>query len=287
MGAISITIFLACLIFALSMTSFFPLGGLISNILFVAAAVGLAVFVMDILRKKDAAFVPIKVFRDRNSIVFAVCNFLSNFSIMSLIAFLPAYIRAGLSQDPVVQFIGTGLASLLPSTLSALLGLVLGAIFGRMIAKSGNARTVLTIGTITRIVVYTCFLLLFLGVFGTVSYIFICVLMFVLGVALIVNNVSYSAGPQIQIAPEMRVQSNSIIQLGQNLGSGVAVPIYTLCIAFATAPFIAEGIDPQIASALGVVASLPTMIIIGLVAIVILFFAALLLKPLPKSESAE
>jgi MFS family permease len=287
LGAISITVFLACLIFVLSMTSFFPLGGLVSNVLFLIAGVGLAGFIVDIVLKKDGAFVPIKVFKDRNSVVFAICNFLSNFSVMSLIAFLPSYIRAGLSQDPIVQVIGTGLASLLPSAASAILGLFLGAVFGRMIAKSGNARTVLTLGTVARVVVYIGFLLLFLGFFGPVNYIFICVLMFILGVALIVNNVSYSAGPQIQIAPQMRVQSNSIIQLGQNLGSGVAVPIYTMCIAFATAPLIAQGLDPQVASAMGVVNSLPTMIIIGLVAIVILLFVGLLLKPLPKDESPE
>jgi MFS family permease len=286
-GAISITVFLACLVFVLSMTSFFPLGGLVSNILFVVAAIGLVGFIVDILNKKDAAFVPLKVFKDRNSVIFAVCNFLSLFSVMSLMAFLPSYIRAGMGQDPIVQAIGTGLASLLPTTFGAILGLFLGVVFGRMIAKSGTARTVLTIGTVARIVVHTGFLLLFLGFFGQVNYIYICVLMFILGLASIVNNVSYSAGPQIQIDPQMRVQSNSIIQLGQNLGSGVAVPIYTMCIAFATAPLIAEGLDPQVASAMGVVNSMSTMIIIGLVAIVILFFVALLLKPLSKGESPE
>jgi MFS family permease len=285
LGAAAMTVFLACLIIALSMTSFFPLGGMISNVLFALAAVGLIVFILDIVRKKTAAFVPSSVFSDRNSLVFSLCNFLSNFSVMAVIAFLPAYIRAGMSADPIVTTIGVSLASLLPTTLSAILGLILGAIFGRMIAKSGNARLVLTFGSTIRLLVYIGLLLLVNGVFGTPSYLGICILMFVLGVSVIQNSVTYSAGPQIQIRPELRMQSNSIIQLGQNLGAGLAVPIFTMVIAMSTVPLL-EQYDQQVASALGLVAAMPIMLMISLVAIVILLAMGLLLKPLPKEESA-
>jgi MFS family permease len=286
-GAAAMTVFLACLIIALSMTSFFPLGGLISNVLFALAAICLIIFVLDIKRKKATAFVPSTVFSDRNSLVFSICNFLANFSVMSIIAFLPAYIRAGMSADPIVSTIGVSLASLLPTTLMAILGLILGAIFGRMIAKAGNARLVLTIGTVVRLIVYIGLLMIVGGVFGTASYLGICVLLFVLGVAVIQNSVTYSAGPQIQIRPELRMQSNSIIQLGQNLGAGVAVPVYTLIIALSTGSLIAGGMDTQVASALGLVNALPIMLVIGLVAVVILLFVGLLLKPLPKQEAPQ
>jgi hypothetical protein len=285
-GAAAMILFLGCLIVALSMTSYFPLGSLVSNVLFIAAAVSLIIFIMIIQKKKGSAFVPSTVFADRNSVVFSVCNFMSNFSVMSLIAFLPAYIRAAMGSDPVVAAIGTSLASLLPTTFSAALGLILGAVFGKMIAKSGNARTVLTIGTVSRIVVHLGFLLFFLGAFGARSYIVICVLMFILGVALIQNNVTYSAGPQIQIRPELRVQSNSIIQLGQNLGSGVGVAVFTLTISLSTASLIAGGMDPQAAGAAGVVAAMPVMTAISLVAVAVLLFAGWMLEPLPRQENS-
>jgi hypothetical protein len=280
-GALLVSVFLACLIVALSMTSFFPLGSTVSNILFTVAAVCLVGFVVDIAKKKDAAFVPVKVFRDRNSVVFSVCNFLASFSVMSVTVFIPAFIRASMTQDPIVMAIGISLASLLPQALQAVIGLALGAVLGKAIAKSGNARGVLTLGTIVRLLVYVGLLLTLWGVFGPANYIVICVFAFLLGIAIIQQSVTYSAGPQLQIGQDLRVQSNSIIQLGQNLGAGVAVPVYTMCIAFATAPFVQQGVDQQAASAMGIVNALPVMLIIGIVAIVVLLFVGLMLRPLP------
>jgi MFS family permease len=265
-GAACMAVFLACLIFALSMTSYFPLGSFVSNLLFIVAAISLIAFIADTVMKKDDAFVPAKVFKDRNAVIFATCNFLSLFSVMVVIAFLPSFIRGSMIEDPIVQTIGISMASLLPASASAILGLFLGPVFGKMIASTGNARTVLAIGTICRFIAFVGLLMNFLGVFGSVNYILILVFMFILGVANIQNNVTYSAGPQIQIAKDKRVQANSIVQLGQNLGGGAAVPVYTMVIVFS----------------MGVSNAMPTMMIMGLVAIVILFFVGLLLKPLPK-----
>ena len=50
------------------------------------------------------------------------------------------------------------------------------------------------------------------------------------GIYNIFNTVSFSAGPQIMISGELRVQGNSVIQMAQNLGSGVSVAFYSVLI---------------------------------------------------------
>ena len=45
-----------------------------------------------------------------------------------------------------------------------------------------------------------------------------------------VNGPCFSAGPQLQLPSDLRVQGNSLIQCGQNFGSGVGTAIYTAII---------------------------------------------------------
>jgi MFS family permease len=282
-GAAAMVVFLACFIIAMSMTSFFPLGGMVSNSLLILAVIALIVLVLIIRSKKEAAFIPSTVFADRNSVIFAVCNFLTLFSIMSLNAFLPAYIRVALSQDSIVQTIGTSLSSLLPSTCLAVAGLFLSPVYGRRIAKAGDARGVLTFGTIIRFVAFGAMLLAVTEVFGPLSYISIIVIMLVVGIANSQSSVTYSAGPQIQIKPELRVQSNSIVQVGQNLGGGISIPIYSLVIATCTAPFVAT--QGAAAGAYGLLKAFPIILSIALGAIAFLFILGFFLRPLPKEEA--
>jgi MFS family permease len=285
-GAICVTAFLACLIIVLSMTSQFPLGSPVSNILFAVAALSLIALVFDIRKKQGAAIIPLTVFKDRNSVIFALMNFVGIFSVMSFLAFLPAFVRATMTTDPIVTTIGMGLASLLPTSLLAVAGLFLGPIFGKMIAKSGNARSVVVFGTAVRLLVFGSLFVLFLGVLGSMPYWAILVLSFVGGIYTAQNNVTFSTGPQIQIKPELRVQSNSIIQMGQNLGSGVAVPVYTLILTTSTVPLIAQGLEPGIASVMAMGTAMPIMFGIATGVIVVLFLLAFMLKPLPKPEEA-
>jgi MFS family permease len=284
-GAAAMVVFLACFIIAMSMTSFFPLGGMVSNILLVTAAIALIVLVIIIRSKKEAAFIPSTIFADRNSVVFALCNFLTLFSAISLNAFLPAYIRVALGQDSIVQTIGISLASLLPSTCMAIAGLFLSPVFGRRIAKAGNARGVMTFGTVVRFVVYLSLLLAISGIFGPLSYVTIIVIMLFSGIFNSQNSVTFSAGPQIQIKPKLRVQSNSIIQVGQNLGGGLGIPIYSLVIATCTAPFVAT--HGAAAAAYGLQKAMPIILIIGLGAIALLFILGFLLKPLSPEDAGK
>jgi len=283
-GAGAMTVFLGSLIIMLSMTTYFPLGGVVSNLLAVVAIVSLVGLILIIRKKGDRAIVPVSVFADRNTMIFAICNFLTIFSVMTLTSFLPGYVRAGLPTDSIVETIGLSLASLLPTACGAVAGLFLGPIFGKWVAKAGTAKGLLTFGSIVRFVVFCAMLLVVKEVFGGVSYIAILVIMLVSGVYSAQNSVTYSAGPQIQIRPALRVQSNSVIQVGQNLGGGISIPVYSMVMAAFTAPLVAAGVEN--ASGQGLVDAFPTMFIISIGVIAVLFVLGFFLKPLPKEEEA-
>jgi MFS family permease len=256
-GAIATMAFLAGVIVPLSMTTYIPLGSLPSNLLFALAAVGLIALIFVIRAKKEKAIIPSTVLSDRNTLGFALCNFFSNFSVMGIMFFLPAYVMRVLTADPLVTTLGPALAAGGVTMLLGVAGLFLGPIFGRMIAKSGDAKPVIIIGAVARIVVIGGFLL-FLNPTTPVWVVYI--IMFIAGVYNSQNGTAFSAGPQIQLDPSKRVLSNSVIQMGQNLGAGVALPVYSAMLAGG----IVEGMTP--------------MLIVALVTSVILLFCSFLLK---------
>jgi MFS family permease len=292
-GTLGLMLFLASLIIMLSMTVYFPFGSLVSNILAVLAVIGLVIVVTDIIKKGDGAIVPKKIFRDSNSVFLALTVMFSMITSMSLSIFMPQYIPA-LKADPIIQAIDPntqGLSMLLPTACISIAGLFLGPIFGRMIAKASNARTVTTIATSVQIVVFVCFIALFMGVFGKsesgaaqVPYIAILVLALFAGIPNSRNSV-LSAAAQIQIKPEIRVQANSIIQVGQNLGGGVATPAFGLIQAAYAAPFIAAGQPSNVAGVMALPDAMPTIMIFVAVLSVIMLFFGLLLKPLKKEDT--
>jgi MFS family permease len=110
-------------------------------------------------------------------------------------------------------------------TVFSIIGIFLSPILGRQIAKSGNARLVLVIGTVVRIVIAAAFI--FVLVPGTPLWL-IYALMFVAGIYNCQQGVTYAAGPQIQLKEELRVQGNAVIQVAQSLGAGVGMAVYTL-----------------------------------------------------------
>ncbi len=294
-GTIALMIFLGALITLLSMTTLFPLGSLVSNILAAVAVVGLILLIMDIMKKGDKAIIPKRVLGDRNTVLLAVSIGLCMITSMALTYFMPQYIPL-LASDPIIQAIDPetkGLSMLLPTACIAIAGLFLGPIFGKMIAKAGNARTVTTIATIVQIVVFVCFIMLFLGVLGTnesgtahVPYIAILVLMLFAGIYNSRNSV-LSAAAQIQIAPENRVQANSVIQVGQNLGGGVAMPIFGLVQAVFAGPLIASGMPANQAMVAALPQTMPYIMIIVTILSVVLLILGLLLKPLKQGRSGE
>lgn len=220
-GAVALVVFLTSMILVLSLgTSFMPFGSTVSNVLIVLGVISLAALIAVITKKKEKAFVPAPVLKDRNVLCLAACNLTLNFSSMAVFFFMPAYVMYVIG--------GTAIQAGLTTTLMSIPGLFISPFLGKMIAKAGNARTVLTAGTVIRILITLCFLL-FLS--PTTSLWFIYALMVLAGIYNSQQSVTFSTAPQIQIKPELRMMGNSMIQVCQGLGSSIAMSVYTLVIA--------------------------------------------------------
>ena len=241
-GMLSVVVLLGGLILFLSFgTNYVPFGTPFSWCLLVLAVVGLLALFLVIRKKGNEAFIPAPVLKDRNTLILAICNFLFNSSSLALVFFMPAYVIYVMNGSPTEASLTT--------SLIAVVGLILGPFLGRRIAKVGSARGILTLGTIVRIAI-TLVLLFILSPSVPLWMLYIC--MFIAGFYNSQHSVTFSTAPQIQIAPELRVRSNSIIQLAQNLAAGVAISVYTVVIGLFG---IAEGmkISLIIAIALAVV----------------------------------
>ncbi|MDR1712638.1 MAG: MFS transporter [Coriobacteriales bacterium] len=292
-GTIALMVFLGALIIMLSMTSVFPLGSLVSNVLAILALIGLVGLIFDINKKDEKAIVPKKVLKDWNCIMLAISIALCMITSMSLSYFLPQYLPS-LRADAIIQAIDPetkGLSMLLPTACCALSSMFLGPVLGKRIAKAGNARGVTTVATIVQIVIFVIFTALFFGVLGKdesgvakVPYVAILVLMFCAGLYNSRNQVLGAAAPQIQIRPEIRVQANSIVQVGQNLGGGLAMPIFGLVQAVFAAPLIASGMDKSVATVAAIPSAMPWIMVIVTVLSVVLLITGLLLRPLKKDD---
>ena len=257
-GAIALMVFLAGIIIVLSMGgNYVPFGSTLSNALIVVTIVSFVAIVLVVRKKKNDAIIPLNALKDRNTLVFASTNFLGNFGAMTLTFFIPGFIMRTLAADPMVQTIGPALAGGLSSTLMAILGLFLGPIFGRMIAKQSNAKMVMTIGNVFRIVIMAAFI--FVLVPGVPLWV-IYVLMFFAGVFNSQQAVTKAAGIQIQLKPELRTTGNSVAQLGLNLGAAVGTALFTLLV----------GADPM--------GGMRICMIIALAAFIVQFFITFLLK---------
>lgn len=230
LGIIAVTLFLGGFILAISMgNSWIPFGSLLNNVLLVIAVVGLVILVVDIRKRGDGAIIPKGALGDRNTLVFSGINFLYNFGAMTLTFFVPGFVMTTLVGDPLVGFLGGALAGGLVLSIRAIPGLFLGPVFGKMIAKTGSAKGALMIGNALRII--TMATLVVVLVPGTPVWI-VYALMILAGIFTVQHSVTMSAGPQIQLAPNLRTTGNSVIQMGQNLGGSVGTAVFTLLISF-------------------------------------------------------
>jgi MFS family permease len=227
-GGISITVLLGCLIVALSMGgSYVPFGSALNTALLVIAVVAIIALGFVISKKGDAAIVPASALKDRNVLVLAISNLLHNFGAMTVTFFIPSFIMRVLAEDPLTLTLGPALAAGLGTSASAILGLFLGPIFGKKIAASGDAKPIMHMGNAVRLAVTAGFI--FLLVPGTPLWV-IYILMFLVGFYNSQTSTTMSVAPQIQLKPELRVTGNSVIQLGQNLGAGIGVALFTLVV---------------------------------------------------------
>jgi MFS family permease len=259
-GAMALVVFLTGLIFFLSFgASFIPFGTPLSWILLVVAAIGLVALILIIRKKGNDAFIPAPVLKDRNTLWLTICNFLFLFSSMAVSFFMPTYVLYVMG--------GTATEASLTVTLIAVAGLFLGPFIGRMIAKSGNARSVITAGTIVRIVVTA---LLYLLLSPTLPLWILYVLMLIAGIYNSQQSVTFSAAPQIQIKPELRMLGNSVIQMIQNLAAAVSVAIYTMVIVL-----------------YGVADGMKISLILALITAALGLLGGLMLKKLPTNSEEQ
>ena len=265
-GAVCVMIAFAALIIGLSMgTSYVKFGTPLNTALLVIAIVFLVLLAINIKKKGNDAIIPLETLKNRNVLVLTAANFLHNFGAMTIIFFIAGFIMRTLTDDPICAALGPATAAGLASALMAVLGLVLGPIFGKVITKAGTAKTVMTIGNAVRVVVMACFV--FFLVPGVPVWV-IYVLMFAAGIFNSQQQVTQSAAPQIMLTAKERTIGNSTIQLGQNLGAGIGMAVFTLILA----------VDPA--------GGMRLCMVVALIAWIILFFITFLLKK-PASEEAE
>lgn len=254
-GALAVAIFLGCLICGLSLgTTLLPFGGIGSNIVIVIAIAALIWLIVIIRSKKDAAFIPLSALKDRNTIVLTLANFFSNFAQMAVFFFLPMY---------VLTVIGLSAAeSGLTTTMMSIAGLFMGPIYGRIIGKQMSAKTVLSVSAIVRFIV----VIALMAVCAPDANIFVIyAIMFVAGFYNSAAATTFSSGPQIQLKESLRVQGNSIIQVGQNFGGAVGTAVFSLVLA-----------------SMGIAEGMPVALMLAAIAAVIVLVCALMLKKIPR-----
>ena len=196
-----------------------PFGSLGNNIMIALAVIGLIILIAMVKKKGDDAILPARVLKDRNTLCLTLINLFTNFSNMAVFFFIPTYVIYVMGKEAAWG----GLAT----TFYSVLGLFLAPVFGRMIAKAGNARMTLNMGLSVRIAI-TLALLFILS--PTTSLVTLYIIMFITGFYGAQNSAFISAAPQVQLAPEIRVQGNAVFQLAQNLGGGIGMAVYTMII---------------------------------------------------------
>jgi MFS family permease len=256
-GIIFVAFFLAPLILGISMgTSFIPFGSPASYITFAIALVALIALIVTIRRKGEAAVIPLPALKDRNTVMLSLSNFFMNFANMFVFFFLPTYI---------IYVMQPGDLGLEPSAWSgivmacfAVFGLFLGPIFGKMVAKSGNARAILLLGTTARLLFLFC-MIFFLS--PAMNIFLLMALAVVLGGIYSVMATVYTTGVSVMAPTKLRQQSNAVVQMGQNLGGAPGTAVGGILIA-----------------TFGVANGMPIAFIVAAVAVVIMYLPTMLLK---------
>lgn len=220
-GALALTFFLLGLVLTISLgNSYIPFGSIGSFGLIALAILSLIVLIADLAKKREKAFIPTPVLKDRNTVVLALFNLFANASTIAASFFMPSYVINVLG--------GSAFEAAMATAVYAVLGVFICPFLGRLIAKQGSARAVLTAGTLVRIMVTVAMIALLSP--ETPLWV-VYVLMFIAGFYSAQQNVTSSTAPQIQIAAGIRFQSNSVIQTAQNLGSNIGIAVYTLVLA--------------------------------------------------------
>jgi MFS family permease len=259
LGAAAVILFLASVTLALSLTRYLPFGSVGNWSLWALAAAAVVLLVVDVLKKKGKAFVPSEVLSDRNVLGLFGYTFFINFTVMGCYVFLPLYASHVMQQSSA--------AAGLILTCMSIAGLFMGPIYGRLIGKAQNARTIALLSSAIRILVLIGFIVLLRP---TASILIVYVLMLIMGFSSSAGSVVPAVGPQVMFGDAKRQMGNSVVQLGAGFGSSISIAVFTM-----------------VAASFGVENGMPVIMIISLVGTVVMFLISLVLKKLPTSEKAE
>ena len=261
LGTIGLTLFLGGLILGLALgTGMAPYGSMVSNILFALAIIGLVILIVAMKNKGAGAIIPTPALKNRNVLAFTAANFCGMFSNMALFFFLPSFI--------IYVMGGDGLqAGIVMAAMSAL-GVFISPWVGTQIGKQGTARTILAFSAIVRAATNIILVVYLIAAGAEANWIVLAVLTLTLaGLYNATHTVSFSAGPQVQLPEDLRLQGNSVIQAGQNLGSGVGTAIYSVIIGM-----------------MGITGGMPVALIVAAVFAGLTLIAALFLQKLPAAD---
>jgi MFS family permease len=244
-GAAAFVIMMAGFILSLSLGgSFVPFGSTLNYVLLALFVIGSVGLIYAIRKKGDRAIIPATTLKDRNVKVLFLCCFFNMAAMVGVFFFIPTYVLYVMGAEPIF--------AVLPITAYAVMPIILGPVLGRMAGKSGNVRTMHIVGSVVRILVLGTLILV---LSPSVPIWLVLILMFAAGFYAVVHTTTVSAGPMIQLKPEIRVYGNSMIQIGQNFGSTVGMAVYTFIMAVFG---IAGGLP--IAFAFGLVSSVASLI---------------------------
>lgn len=220
LGTIALTFGLGGLILFISTgANLLPFFSFASNVLLAVTVVALAVLVWVVLKKQGDAIIPAPAFKNRNVMAFTAANFCANFSNMAVFFFLPSFV--------IYVIGGTGSDSGMVMACFSVAGIFLGPVVGKAIAKAGSAKTMMLLNGGLRLVLS----IVLVFILGPETPIWLLMaFMLCAGFYNGVNGPCFSAGPQLQLPSDLRVQGNSLIQCGQNFGSAVGTAVYTVII---------------------------------------------------------
>lgn len=194
-----------------------PFGTPLNFAFIVGGVTGVVLLGVSMQRNSTNAVIPPVVLRDRNVLCLCISDLISSAVGMAFFYFLPAYV--------LYVMHGTAVEATIPISLLSVLGLFLGPLFGKMIGRSGNVRTVAIIGSVAQLGV-----VVFLGfVLAPTSPMWLLyATMLVGGIDSSSRSVAFPAGPQVQLRREIRVMGCSVIQVAHNMGSLIGASVMTL-----------------------------------------------------------
>jgi MFS family permease len=229
-GIIGLALFLAGFNFALSLGSgLVPWGSPLNIVFFVALVVGLITLIVDIMRKRERALIPLNVLKNKNFLLLFGSYATNVISAMAFFIFLPYFVMYVMEQSATT-------AGIIMLVLN-IPGVFMGAVFGKTIVKSGSVKSSVLICSIGRLV---GMIMLALIVTASSPVWLMCIITFLAGFTSALGNSAFNTAGQIQLPRSLQAQAIPTLGMGAGVGAIIGT---ALCTTFISQG-IAEGFIP-------------------------------------------